>query len=66
MLVKPLLYCLNSFRQVLNRLMLKDIFDNVLAGQAFEPVVPINHPIYRHQTCQNTSFFLLTAIDKRL
>jgi hypothetical protein len=41
MLVKPLLYCLNSFRQVLNRLMLKDIFDNVLAGKVFEPVVPI-------------------------
>jgi hypothetical protein len=39
--------------------MLKDIFDNVLAGQPFEPVVPINHPIYRHRTCQNTSFFLL-------
>jgi hypothetical protein len=41
MLVKPLFYRLNPVLQVLNRLMLKDIFDNVLAGKAFKPVVPI-------------------------
>lgn len=36
MLVKPVL-------QVLNRLMLKDMFDNVLAGKAFNPVVFVPH-----------------------
>jgi hypothetical protein len=41
MLVKPLPYHLNSILQVLNRLMLKDILDNVFAGKAVEPVVPI-------------------------
>jgi hypothetical protein len=37
MLVKPLLYRLNPVLQVLNRLMLKDILDNIFAGKAFEP-----------------------------
>ncbi|MGA1980694.1 MAG: hypothetical protein ABSG99_09090 [Sedimentisphaerales bacterium] len=51
MLVKFLLYRLNPVFQVLNCLMLKDIFDNILAGQPFEPVVLIpflQHPINQH------------------
>jgi hypothetical protein len=39
MLVKFLLYRLNPAFQVLNCLMLKDIFDNILAGQPFEPAI---------------------------
>jgi len=40
MLVELLFYRFNPVLQVLNHLMLKDIFNNVLAGKPFEPLRP--------------------------